>query len=58
MILPNQSRQLDYLMSQDPDVLVDILMISSEELIEAFEDKVMDYLEDNIHVEDEEADYD
>jgi hypothetical protein len=54
-MIPNVSRELEWLLNQDADVLVDILHISSEDIIEAFEDKVIDYLEDREYVEDEEA---
>lgn len=52
-------RTRDYLMNADPDELVDILGVSSQELIDAFPEKVRAYLEDEYDVEDDpEEDYD
>lgn len=41
-------------MESDPDELVDILGISSRELMLAFPKKVWRYVEEESHVEDEE----
>lgn len=45
-------RALDYLMNIDPDELVDVLCISSQELIDAFPEKVYAYLTEDYDVAD------
>jgi lipoate-protein ligase A len=48
-------RTWDYLMNIDPDELVDVLQISSQELLEAFPEKVHAYVtEEHEDVEDDE----
>jgi hypothetical protein len=42
-----QERAWDYLLTRDPDELVDILGITSEELLDKFDDKVDKYVEEN-----------
>ena len=52
-------RARDYLLNIDPDELVDVLQISSQELIGAFPEKVHAYLtEEYEDVADEEDGYD
>lgn len=51
-------RAWDYLLNIDPDELVDVLNISSQELLDAFPEKVHAYVtEEYEHVEDDEEDY-
>ena len=56
----NQDRELDYLTTADPDEVVDILRITTQELLDMFPEKVAEYLWEDIEdVEDsEDADYD
>lgn len=51
-------RTLDYLMNIDADELVDVLRLTSADIIRAFPERVNAYLEDEWNVEDEEEDYD
>lgn len=51
-----RQRVLDCLRESDPDELVDLLMISSQELMRAFPDRVEAYLERESDVEDYEED--
>jgi len=47
---------LPLLDAYDPDILVDVLKITSEELLERFDDKVEEYMIDNNGEEDEDED--
>jgi hypothetical protein len=51
-----RQRVLDCLSDCDPDELVDLLRISSWELMRAFPERVEAYLEREAHVEDDEED--
>lgn len=51
-------RDRDYLLNLDPDELVDVLRISSRELLDNFPEKVLLYLCGVDDEQDEEADYD
>lgn len=51
-----RQRVLDCLRESDPDELVDILMISSQELMRAFPDRVDEYVEKESDVEDDQED--
>ena len=52
------SRTWDYLMNIDPDELVDVLGLTSEDILLAFPERVEDFMEERKRVEDEEAGYD
>lgn len=43
----NAERAWDYLLTRDPDELVDILEITTEELLVQFDDRVDKYIEEN-----------
>lgn len=51
-----RQRVLDCLRESDPDELVDILGVSSWELMAAFPDRVQDYIERESYEQDDEED--
>lgn len=54
MVSLQAQRIMDCLINSDPDELVDLLRVSSWELIMAFPDRVEDYILRESHVEDSE----
>ena len=56
-MIDDHGRALDYLMNIDPDELVDVLRLSSTDIINAFPEQVMAYLEEQWDVEDEEENH-
>jgi hypothetical protein len=52
----NRKEALDNLRNEDPDYVVDVLRISSRELIKAFPSKVREYLDSEVESDSDEDD--